>query len=302
MKLVVSAAPHIRDKISTKTMMRDVVIALLPATIVGVYLFGLKALISVITSMIAAVLTEIIILKIRRKKITSEDLSSALVTGLLLALCLSSALPWWMVALGAFFAIAIAKQTFGGLGYNIFNPALAGRAFLTASWPVLMTTWLQPFSAVTTATPLALAKSNLLVPDYWNLFLGIRAGSIGETSILALLIGVIYLFFRKTIDWQIPLTFIGTVVLGTIIFGRDPVFHLLSGGLILGAFYMATDPVTAPVTQRGRWIFGFGCGLITVIIRLLGGYPEGVCYAILIMNAATPLLERLTLPRRFGKK
>jgi electron transport complex protein RnfD len=277
-------------------------------------------------------LTDLILQVIKTKKPPQPD-GSGFLTGLILGLILPPSLPWWTAAVGSFVALAIGKHVFGGLGFNIFNPALIGRAFLQASWPILMTTWQAPFQAITTATPLALVKSQfnlieslrLKVADYpslfflgndpkmllsniplhldayWQLFIGNRAGCIGETSALALLLGVLFLFYKKVIDWRIPLAYVIAVAIFSMLFNQDPIFHILAGGLIIGAFFMATDPVTSPLTKKGRWIFGAGCGVLTVIIRLLGGYPEGVCYAILLMNSVTPLLDRYTLPRRFGK-
>ena len=212
-------------------------------------------------------------------------------TGILLALVLPPTLPLWMAGVGAGVAIILVKGLFGGLGFNIFNPALAARAILLASWPVAMTTWVTPIDAVTTASPLLLAKMTQAVPDYLNLFLGNRAGSLGETSILAILIGAGILYWRRIIDWPAPTAYIGTVALLTFLLGRDPLFHVLSGGLLLGAFFMATDYITAPVTTPGRFIFGLGCGIITVLIRLYGGFPEGVNYSILFMNMLTPLID-----------
>jgi electron transport complex protein RnfD len=206
-----------------------------------------------------------------------------------------------MAAVGAIVAIVLVKQLFGGLGYNIFNPALAARAVLLASWPVAMTTWTKPLDAVTTATPLFLMKMGEAVPDYLTLFLGNRAGSLGETSALMILIGAAILFWRKIIDWPIPTAYIGTVYGLSLIMGQDPLFHVISGGLLLGAFFMATDYVTAPVTTKGRLIFGVGCGIMTVLIRLYGGFPEGVNYSILIMNMLTPIIDTYTRPRIFGE-
>ena len=238
---------------------------------------------------------------------------------LLLAYCLPPTVPLWLVACGSFFAIAIGKQAFGGLGQNIFNPALVGRAFLLAAWPTQMTTWVKPgqarlsislqggqaSDAITGATPLASAFEGI---TYWDLLIGNRGGCIGEICIIALLAGALFLLMSGYISWHIPFSFITTVGIFTWIFGAEALFggewlfHILSGGLALGAFFMATDYVTSPLTNKGRLIFGFGCGLFTAIIRLWGGYPEGVCYAILLMNAATPLIDRYTKPRRFGVK
>jgi len=237
------------------------------------------------------------------RRITIGD-GSAVVAGLLLAFVLPSRLPWWMAAVGSFFAVVIVKQLFGGLGNNIFNPALAGRAFLLASFPIYMTSWVRPFDAVSCATPLAIVKENLsgTMPSLWDLFIGKTAGCLGETSAVALLIGAGFLFWRKIITWHIPFTYIGTVTILSWVFGRDPLFSVLAGGLVLGAFFMAVDPVTSPMTAKGQIIFGVGCGIVTVVIRQWGGYPEGVCYSILLMNALVPLIDRYTKPRRLGEQ
>ena len=229
---------------------------------------------------------------------------SAVITGLLLALCLPPRLPLWIAAIGAVFAIAFAKCAFGGLGYNIFNPALSGRAFLAISWPVEMTTWAKPltYDAVTTATPLGLLKMQQITTYHINLALGNVGGSIGETSAIAILIGGIFLIVKRYIDWRTPLSYIGTVGILMVLLGRDPIFHMLAGGLFLGAFFMATDYVTTPITREGRIIFSIGAGVIVVVIRLIGGYPEGVMFSILLMNAFTPLIDRHVKPRVFGTK
>jgi len=292
-----------------------VVLSLLPAGVWGVYAFGLNALWVIITAILSAVATEIILQKFSNKKITVLD-GSAFLTGLLLAYNLPAGVPLWIPAAGSIFAIFVGKFVFGGLGKNIFNPALAGRAFLMASWPVYMTTFSKPFNtsggvdAITSATPLMLLKEGKTVGNinYLDLFLGNKGGCIGEVCIIALLLGAAFLFVKKYISWHIPLTYIATVGIFTFIFGKsglfsgDWLFYILSGGLILGAFFMATDYVTSPLTNKGQVIFGIGCGLLTVIIRLWGGYPEGVCYAILIMNAAVPLIDRYTRTRIYGTK
>jgi len=299
MKYQLSFPPHIKDRVTTSFLMYAVFVALLPALFVSIYFFKLQAVSVIVVSVVTAVITEALIqFFILRKRITIYD-GSALLTGLLLAMTLPATTPWWTVALGSFVAIAIAKQSFGGLGLNIFNPALVGRAFLLASYPVILTKWVSPLSlsAVTTATPLALlnksgiqlAKSSF---SYADCFLGNIPGSLGETSVLALLIGGLFLIITRIIDWKIPFSYIGTVALLMFVFGQDVLFHLLTGGLILGAFFMATDYVTSPMTNWGKIIFGMGAGVIVVVIRLWGGYPEGVCYSILIMNALTPLLDR----------
>ena len=302
-ELIVSSSPHIRSNQSIPRIMWSVALALVPAVIMSIYLFGLAALHLIIVSISVAILSEALCQKLMRRKITVDD-GSAVVAGLLLSMVLPPHLPWWMVAVGSFFALVIVKQLFGGLGNNIFNPALAGRAFLLASFPVYMTSWVRPFDAMSCATPLAIVKDNLsgAIPSLWDLFIGKTAGSLGETSILALLLGAGFLFWRKIISWHIPLTFTGTVALLSWVFGRDPLFSILAGGLILGAFFMAVDPVTSPMTAKGQIIFGIGCGIITVVIRCWGGYPEGVCYSILLMNALVPLIDRYIKPRKLGEK
>ena len=306
-KLVVSTSPHIYARESSTRIMWLVSLSLVPSGVAGVLIFGLKSLGIILTCIISALFTEALIQKLRGATITVFD-GSALLSGLLLAYCLPPGVPLWLAAVGAFVAIAVGKQAFGGLGQNIFNPALIGRAFLLAAWPVHMTTWIMPrgrFDAVTGATPLADSFQGLRL---WDLLLGNRAGCIGEVHILALLAGALFLLALGYISWQIPFSFIAAVAIFTWAFGAESLFtgewlfQIFSGGLILGAFFMATDYVTSPLTNKGKIIFGFGCGLLTAVIRIWGGYPEGVCYAILIMNAATPLIDRHTKPRVFGTK
>ncbi|MFH1709534.1 MAG: RnfABCDGE type electron transport complex subunit D [bacterium] len=306
----VTHAPHIRAKEDSANIMTYTIIALLPASMVGIYLFGINSIVLIVSSILAAVLTEYLMLFLRGKKAVPADVLSAVITGLLLVMVITPVTPWWMAAVGSIFAISIVKHAFGGLGFNIFNPALAARAFMLASWPVIMTMWPRPFDTVTGATHLALVKSGALemsirnMPEhidvYWQLFVGNRAGCLGETSVIALLIGTALLLIKDIIDWRIPTGFILTVMVMSASFGSDPIFHILAGGLMLGAFFMATDPVTKPMGRAGRWVFGIGCGVITVVIRLLGGYPEGVCYAILIMNGFTPLIDRYVIDRVYG--
>lgn len=314
-QVVISSSPHIRSNETTEKIMWQVSMALLPATAAGVFFFGFHALFIVVLSIATAVGVEALIQWTTKRPITVYD-GSAVLTGLLLALIIPPNVPLWIPILGAAFSIAIAKQVFGGLGYNPFNPALIGRAFLLASWPTLLTTWQWPkaslgwagsqVDAVAGATALGLfrqgtlAQLNLTIPNS-QLFFGNVAGSLGETSALALLLGAGYLLYKGIIDWRIPASYIGTVLVLAVVFQHDPTFHLLAGGLIIGAFFMATDYVTTPVTPRGKLFFGIGCGLLTMLIRRYGGLPEGVSYAILMMNAATPLLDRYTRPRRFGE-
>lgn len=320
----VSASPHIRAGHKTSTAMRVVILALVPALCFSTYLFGLRALLVAIISIGAAVCSEMLLQRMLGKKITIGD-GSAVLTGLLLAFNLPPGVPWWLPAVGSAFAIIFAKQLFGGLGYNFINPALAGRAFLMASWPSLMTKeWLSPvggtlsgIDGMSAATPLSLLKNPANYGDpqviirqlndfetIRNLFLGKIGGCIGETSVLFLLIGGLFLLFTRIIDHRIVLGYLGSFALLAWVLPTEGtvLFHLFSGGLILGAFFMATDWVTSPITRKGRWIFGIGCGIITIIIRIWGGYPEGVSYSILLMNVFTPVIDRMTRERIFGEQ
>jgi len=299
-RFIISSSPHIRAKDDARSIMWWFAFSLLFPSAAAVYFFGVKALLLIIVTTLAAVLSEAAFQWFAKKPITVSD-GSAAVTGLLLALIVPSALPLWMAVIGAAIAVIIVKGLFGGLGFNIFNPALAGRAILLASWPVAMTSWLRPFDAVTTATPLYLVnKLHQAVPSYLDLFIGNRAGSLGETSIMMILIAAAFLYWKKTIDWPAPAAYIGSVAVFTLLLGHDPVFGILSGGLVFGAFFMATDYVTCPVTVKGRFIFGLGCGVLTVLIRYFGGFPEGVNYSILIMNMMTPIIDKYQHPRLFG--
>lgn len=285
------------------------VLSLIPAGAGGIFIFGSRALWVIILGILSALLTECAIQVFSRKKIRLSD-GSAFLTGMLLAYNLPAKVPLWIPVAGSFFAVAMAKAAFGGLGKNIFNPALAGRAFLMASWPKYMTAFTPALDAVTSATPLAMLKEGKLLEkvSYLDLFLGRRGGCIGEVCILALLLGALFLFWRGYISWHIPITYLATAGIFTYIFGGEGLFngnwlfHILNGGLILGAFFMATDYVTCPLTARGQLVFGLGCGLLTGVIRLWGGYPEGVCYSILMMNAVVPLLDRYLRPRIYGTK
>lgn len=319
----VSTSPHVRSSESISKIMWTVNLALAPAAIFGAVHFGLHALLVILTGIIIAVGTEYGIQKIRNIPVTISD-GSAFITGLLLAMCLPPSIPLPMVAFGSFVAVAVAKQSMGGLGYNIFNPAHVGRAVIMLSWPVAMTTWTKlttSVDAVTTATPLGILKhegyDKLLTifgtkeAMYKAMLLGFRNGSIGETSAVLLILGGIYLIYKGYINWQVPVFMIGTVGILTWIFGPagfftgDPFFHMMAGGLIIGAFFMATDMVTTPITLKGKILFAVGAGALTTLIRLKGGYPEGVCYSILLMNSVTPLIDRLLPPTRFaqgGKK
>ncbi|MFZ7120526.1 MAG: RnfABCDGE type electron transport complex subunit D [Eubacteriaceae bacterium] len=305
-KLTVSSSPHIRASHSTEKIMRDVVIALVPALIAGIYFFGMNAAILTVVCIISCVATEAIIQKLLKKEITIKDWS-AVVTGMLIAFNLPITASWWLAVIGSIFAIAIVKQCFGGLGQNFINPALAARALLVASWPTRMTssafTWPQGADIVSGATPLALVKSGAVdkLPSYMDLFMGNVAGCIGEVSVFALLLGGIYLIIRKVIHWRIPVVYIGTVLIFSLIFGEDAVYQILAGGLMLGAFFMATDYSSSPVTAKAQIIYALGCGVLTSVIRFWGGYPEGVSYSILLMNVATPLIERYARPKVYGK-
>jgi len=313
-KYFVSAAPHFRKDESVGKIMGTVNAALAPAALISVYIFGWCSLGVLLVAILSAVITEALIQRCRRQPVTVSD-GSAFMTGMLLAFNLPANAPLWLPAVGGVFAIAIGKQAFGGLGRNIFNPALAGRAFLMAAWPQRMTAFMRPFSvdAVTQATPLMLLKEGKasgladMGLDYFDLFMGFRGGSLGEVCGLALVLGGVYLLWRRIISWHTPVSFILAAGAFGWIFGSpdgffkgDFLFQILSGGLLLGAIFMATDYVTSPITNKGQLVFGTCCGLLTGVIRRWGGYPEGVCYAILIMNAAVPLIDRFVKPRRYG--
>lgn len=346
-QLILSNAPHIRAGQSVRTIMWMVAGALVPAAVFSVYTFGINALMVITVGVASAVISEAIYLRLLRKPVTVSD-GSAVITGLLLAMNVPPDVPLWVTGIGSAFSIIIAKQLFGGLGYNIFNPALAGRAFLMASWPVYMTTRWHHFSplnvlsgnaaniaglpntaydTITQATPLGalkeipkiLADLNITPEQFYttlfskdimkSLFIGNTGGCVGETSAALLLLGGLFLLYKRIISWHIPVSYIGTVAIITAVYyaltgspyvTRAVLFHLLSGGLMLGAFFMATDMVTSPVTHGGMIIMGIGCGIITCVIRLFGGYPEGVSYSILLMNATVPLIDRFTKPRVFG--
>ena len=297
-QLTVSLSPHVRSGATTRRIMLDVCLALLPAVIFAVYWFGFGVLLTVLLSVASAILSEFLMEKALRRPVTIDD-GSAAVTGLLLALTLPAGTPWYVPVLGSVFAICIAKQVFGGLGDNFVNPALAGRAFLLASFPAAMTTYPLVADAVTSATPLSSEFAGSV--DYLQAFIGRIGGCIGEVSTLALLIGAAYLLIRRVIDWRIPLSYLGTMALLTVIGGGNVLDSVLLGGTVLGAFFMATDYVTSPVTSWGRVIYGVGIGIINYTIRRWGAYPEGTTYAILLMNIATPLIERFTRPRKYGE-
>lgn len=324
---VVSGAPHVHGSESVTKIMWGVVIALIPAFLVSVYFFGMQALVLTLVTVASCLIFEFLINKIFFKKPCTLGDGSAMITGLLLALNLPAGMPLWMAIVGALIAIGVAKWAYGGLGNNPFNPALVGRVFLLISFPVAMTTWPLPkpifggsalTDAVTGPTPLAIAKEGLKagqtssqimdsLPSYADMLFGNMAGSIGEISAIALLLGGIYMLVRKIITWHIPVMFLGSAFIFAGILWlanpeqfMDPVFHLLTGGMMLGAIFMATDMVTSPMTAKGKIIFGIGCGILTVLIRTFGAYPEGVSFAILIMNAFVPLINRGCKPKRFA--
>ncbi len=308
----ISSTPHIRSNESIDKIMLTVLIALAPACVAGVYFFGLRALLILVLSVASCVFFEAAYQHLTKQKITISDYSAA-VTGVLLGMNLPVSSPFWLPIVGGLFAIVIVKQLFGGLGQNFMNPALAARAFLLTAYPVQMTHWSMPLSkidAVSAATPLALVgrMTSVSSNDYVNAFIGNIPGCIGETSALALLIGGVFLLWRGIINWRIPATYLGTVFALTFILGRNglftgyAVYELLLGGLMLGAFFMATDYSSSPITPKGQLIFGVGCGILTTVIRLYGGYPEGVSYSILLMNLTVPLIDRFTRPRVFGTK
>ena len=305
---VVSGTPHVRSKESIQSIMRDVIIALVPATAAGIYYFGMNALVLVIAAIVSAVAFEALCQKVMKKPVTVSDLS-AVVTGLLLAMNLPAAAPVWVAIVGSAFAIIFGKQLFGGLGQNFINPALAGRAFLLASYPTEMTTWsvpngLEVADAATYATPLAQLKAGALDANLVDLMLGKCGGTIGETCAIALIIGGVYLLYKHVISWKIPVIYIATVAILFAVVGRQgvrmPLQEIMAGGVMLGGIFMATDYASSPVTPKGQIIFAVGAGLITYLIRTFGGYPEGVSYSILIMNCAVPLIERFTEPTIFG--
>lgn len=300
----VSSSPHIRHKDTTSNIMLMVILALMPATFFGIYNFGFRAFMIVLISVVSSVLTEYIYQKLIHKKTTIGDYSAAL-TGLLLGLNLTPELPFWMAALGGIFAILVVKQVFGGLGQNFMNPALGARCFLMISFAGQMTTF--SYDGVTGATPLALLSNGETV-NTWKMFLGTIGGTIGETSVLAIMIGAIFLLALGIIDYVIPMVYIVTFIVFLVLFGGngfDTYFltaHLCGGGIMLGAWFMATDYVTSPITPRGKIIFGMLLGLLTGIFRIFGSTAEGVSYAIIISNLFVPLIERVTHPRAFGKE
>lgn len=322
--LTITPSPHIKDGDSVNKIMYRVIFALAPALVWSFFIFGLSAVVVTLTSVVSCVVFEWLIQKFVMNVEPSIKDGSAILTGILLAMNVPAGLPLWIIIIGAVVAIGVGKMSFGGLGQNPFNPALVGRVFLLISFPVQMTTWpsvtKQLVDATSEATPLALLKEGIKsgstipdimqqLPSYSDMLLGNFSGSLGEISAALLLLGMVYMLIRKVITWHIPLTIIATVFVFTGILYlvdpmqyADPVFHLLSGGLMLGAIYMATDMVTSPMAKKGQIIFAIGIGLITVSIRIWGAYPEGISFAILIMNAFTPLINNYVKPKRFGEK
>ncbi len=325
--LMVSPSPHVHGSWSVPKIMYLVVVAMLPAMLVSFYFFGLGAIKVTFVSILSCLIFEYVFQKYLIKGPLTINDGSALITGILLAFNLPSNLPIWMIVIGALVAIGIGKYSFGGLGKNPFNPALVGRVFLLISFPIDMTNWPKPGEAlsklsdvVTGPTPLGIVKEGLSkgqnideiftkIPSYYDQLIGNMGGSLGEVSALALIIGGLFLLFKKVITWHIPVSYIGSVVLFTGILwmidptkNADPLFHLITGGMMLGIFFMATDMVTSPMSTKGMLIFGAGCGFLTIVIRVFGAYPEGVSFAILIMNAFVPLINTATKPRRFGTK
>lgn len=304
MQWKVSAAPHVHAKDSTATLMLDVIAALMPCVVAGIWLFGWRAALVIVLSVVFCVLTELVCQKIGRRPVRINDLS-AVVTGIILALNLPSTAPWWMILIGAVVAIGLVKQLFGGIGDNFLNPALAARAVLLASWPARMTAtntasaYPLPFDTVTSAT--VLTPDSALNPSMVDLFVGRIPGTIGEVCKVAILLGLVYLLVRRTITWHIPVVMVGTFALCAWAFGLDPLVSVLSGGVLFGAVFMATDYVTSPMTKWGQVIYAAGAGLIVALIRAFGSYPEGVTYAILLMNVATPLIDRAVRPRIYGE-
>jgi electron transport complex protein RnfD len=314
-KWIVSSSPHVHSGDSIQKNMLYVVLALLPAYLVALYYFGVGALAVSVIAIASCIGFEAFIQRfVLKTKVSISDGSAAL-TGLLLAMNLPSNLPWWMVIIGSMAAIGLGKMCYGGLGNNLFNPALVGRVFLLISFPAAMTVWPvpEPFSmaymdAQTAATPLSLMKFDQMLPPILSTIVGNEGGSMGEVSAIALLLGGLFLIWKKVITWHIPVSILATVAVFTGIMHlvdpiayENPLWHLCSGGLLLGAIFMATDYVTSPMTTRGQLLYGVGIGLITVVIRLWGSYPEGVSFAILLMNAATPLIDKYILPKRFVK-
>lgn len=318
MSLKVSTAPHISSAQTTPNIMLDVIIALAPAILIAVLFFGFNAFLVITTSVTGCVACEYLICKYLLKTPSTTSDYSAIITGILLAFNLPSNMPVWMILIGCIVAIGISKMAFGGLGKNLFNPALVGRVFLFISFPAAMSSWPMPkfanffyIDVQTSATTLNIMKQGLdeTIPSYLQLFVGYHGGCIGEVSAIALILGLAYMLYRNIITWHIPFYYISTTFLITALFWLftgepkyEPINHILSGGLLLGAIFMATDYVTSPMSKKGKVIFAVGCGALTAIFRMFGAYPEGVSFAILIMNAFVPMIDRYTIPKVFGKR
>lgn len=307
-KLTVSVSPHLHSGQQSSRIMLDVIIALVPAMIAATVIFGPRVILIIAVTVAACVLSEYVSRRILKRPNSLYDLT-AVVTGILLALNLPVSLPLWMAALGGVIAIVVVKQFFGGVGQNFVNPAIAARIVLLMSFASQMNVWDEPFlyltgtpDAVSSATYFSALQAGSELPSLWNMFLGIRAGSLGETCALALLLGGIYLVARKVISPVIPVCFVGTVAVLSFLLGGDPLYQVLSGGLLLGAIFMATDYTTSPINTSGKVIFGIGCGIVTILIRFYAALPEGVSYAILLMNILVPHIEMLTIPKAFGAK
>ena len=300
--LKVSSSPHVRDGVTTQRLMFDVVIAMIPASVYGVWQFGMNALLVLIATVIASVAAEYLYEKLMHKPITISD-GSAVVTGMILALNMPPEIPVWIPVLGAFFAIIVVKQLYGGLGQNFMNPALAARCFLLTSFALFMNNFSSAklgFDSLTGATPLAQLRAGETV-DLASLVIGRIPGTIGEVSVIALLIGAIYMVVRKVISPVIPVTYLATAAVLSALLGRDPLMDILSGGLLLGAIFMATDYTTSPINFSARVIYAVGCGVLTILIRQFASLPEGVSYSIVLMNILVPLIERVAKPQTFGK-
>ena len=307
---IVSSSPHVHTSVTTKRIMQDVIIALAPAAAMGAFFFGFYSVIVILAAVASSVAAEWIFEKITKRPNTIGD-RSAVVTGLLIALNMPPRIPIWMVVIGSAFAIIIVKQLFGGLGKNFVNPALAARCFMLIAWTGAMTTFYEPLhDAVASATPLAVMKDGLdaTMPTLLNCLIGLKAGTIGEVSAIAILIGFAYLLIRRVIGFKIPVIYVLTFAILTFFFGKNAMdieyvlYQVLTGGLLLGAVFMATDYTTTPTTPKGTVIFAVGCGVLTFLIRRFGGYPEGVSFSILLMNVASPLIERYTIPKSFGNR
>ena len=304
-KLIVSPSPHDENYVKTSTIMLNVIIALLPAWGAAIYFFGLRVIPLTAVCVGSCIFFEYVCRRMMKRDNTITDLS-AVVTGLILAMNLPVTLPYWMALIGSFVAIVVVKQLFGGLGQNFANPAITARIVLMVSFPAAMSNWIKPlaydYDAVSSATPLLLAKKGESLPSYLDLLLGKTGGCLGEVCALGLLIGGLYLAARKIISLAAPVSFIGSLFVLSWIAGDDPVYQILAGGVFLGAFFMATDYATTPITNKGKIIFGLGCGIITFIIRRFGSYPEGVSFSILLMNVLTPYIEQITRTKILGAK